>query len=277
MKIQLVTDSAADLPLEFITNNNIEIVPLNIQFGDESFKDGIELSKDAFYEKMSNTKYLPKTSLPAPQAFVEAFNKVKDKGPILCITISAATSGTYQSALVAKEMVDHPIEVIDSLNISMGTGLQVMKAQELINQGLSLNEIKEIILRDRNNFHTFIAIKDLENVIKGGRISNWKGNIAQFLNIKPILNIFPDGSLKVVANIRGRKKQLKRVLELIRETNKSVKEESFVILHAKAPQDELDYLIQEIHKDFNPKEIIIGELGPVMGSHGGFGSIGFAF
>lgn len=277
MKIQIVADSAADLPLEFVLKNNIEVVPMNIQFGDQTFKDGIELSKEAFYEKMSISKDVPKTSLPAPQAFVEAFNKAKDKGPILCITISAATSGTYQSALVAKSMFDHPIEVIDSLNISMGTGLQIMKAQELIDQGLSLEEVKEEILRNRNNYHTFIAIKDLENVIKGGRISNWKGNIAQFLDIKPILNLFPDGSIKVVANIRGRKKQLRRVLELFQETNKDVSKEPFVILHAKAPQDELDYLIKEIRRILNPKEIILGELGPAMGSHGGFGSIGFAF
>ena len=173
-------------------------------------------------------------------------------------------------------MFDHPIEVIDSLNISMGTGLQIMKAQELIDQGLSLEEVKEEILRNRNNYHTFIAIKDLENVIKGGRISNWKGNIAQFLDIKPILNLFPDGSIKVVANIRV-EKQLRRVLELFQETNKDVSKEPFVILHAKAPQDELDYLIKEIRRILNPKEIILGELGPAMGSHGGFGSIGFAF
>ena len=140
MKIQIVADSAADLPLEFVLKNNIEVVPMNIQFGDQTFKDGIELSKEAFYEKMSISKDVPKTSLPAPQAFVEAFNKAKDKGPILCITISAATSGTYQSALVAKSMFDHPIEVIDSLNISMGTGLQIMKAQELIDQGFSLKK-----------------------------------------------------------------------------------------------------------------------------------------
>lgn len=277
MKIQIVADSAADLPLEFVLKNNIEVVPMNIQFGDQTFKDGIELSKEAFYEKISISKDVPKTSLPAPQAFVEAFNKAKDKGPILSITISAATSGTYQSVLVAKSMFDHPIEVIDSLNISMGTGLQIMKAQELIDQGLSLEEVKEEILRNRNNYHTFIAIKDLENVIKGGRISNWKGNIAQFLDIKPILNLFPDGSIKVVANIRGRKKQLRRVLELFQETNKDVSKEPFVILHAKAPQDELDYLIKEIRRILNPKEIILGELGPAMGSHGGFGSIGFAF
>lgn len=277
MKIQIVVDSAADLPEEFIKKNGIEVVPLNVQFGEETFKDGIELSTSEFYQKMAATEDLPVTSLPSPQAFVNAFQKVKDKGPILCITISAATSGTYQSALLAKEQFDHPIEVIDSLHISMGTGLQVMRAQELINQGLSLEEVKNGILKDRDNYHTFIAIYDLKNVIKGGRISNWKGNLAQFLDIKPILNLFPDGSIKVVANIRGRRRQLAKTLELIKNTKKDLSRGHFVILHAQAPKEELDSLVAEIKARFNPQNIILGELGPIMGSHGGFRSIGFAF
>ncbi|MFA5536269.1 MAG: DegV family protein [Bacillota bacterium] len=277
MKIQLVVDSAADLPQSFVEENQIEVVPLNVQFGDETFADGTQLSTGQFYEKMAESEHLPVTSLPSPQAFADAFQKVKDKGPILCITISAATSGTYQSALVAKEMFDHPIEVIDSLRISMGAGLQVMKAQELINQGLTLEEVKREVLKNRNNYHTFIAIYDLKNVIKGGRISNWKGNLAQFLNIKPILNLFPDGTINIVANIRGRKKQLEKVLELIRNTKKDLSKVPFVILHAQAPKEELDALIREIKARFNPKDIILGELGPIMGSHGGFRSIGVAF
>ena len=114
-------------------------------------------------------------------------------------------------------------------------------------------------------------------MIKGGRISNWKGTIANILKIKPILNIFPDGTLNVVDNIRGRKRQLKRVLELFARTRKDLIHSKFVILHAKASADEINFLKNKIQELFNPQEIIIGELGPVMGTHGGFGSIGFAF
>lgn len=278
MKISLVTDSAADLPKDFVEKYNIEVVPMNIQIGEENFIDGVNIDKKIFYEKMALSKSLPRTSLPSPQAFVEVFQRINPENQILCITISSAVSGTYHSALIAKEILaDYKIEVVDSLNISMGTGLQVMKASELINKGLSFEEIKKEILNFRHTINTFIAIDNLDNVIKGGRISNWKGTIAQILKIKPILNIFSDGSLKVVENIRGRKRQFKKVIGLIEETEKDISQSKFVILHAKAPLDEIAFLENKIRELFNPQEILIGELGPIMGSHGGFGSIGFAF
>lgn len=278
MKIRLITDSAADLPKDYVLQHNIEVMPLKIRFGEETFTDGVDMDTNTFYEKMSTSQLLPVTSLPSPQAFKDLFEKDGNGCSILCITISSATSGTYQSALLAANEINHTeIEVIDSLNISMGTGLLVMRANDLISMGLSLQEIKEDILSFRHTLNTFIAIDNLENVIKGGRISNWKGSIAQFLNIKPILNIAPDGSLKALDYVRGRKNQLKKVIQRIKATDKEISNNRFVILHAKAPLHELQYLEEEISRIFNPKEIMIGELGPVMGSHGGFGAIGFAF
>lgn len=278
MNIVLVTDSAADLPKEFAKKHMIEVVPLSIQIGDEHFIDGVTIDTKLFYEKMAYSEKLPQTSLPSPQAFIDAFQKIGPDKEILCITISAATSGTYQSAIIAKtSLPNYKIEVIDSLSISMGTGLLVMRAQELINKGLSFSEIRDDLLDYRHTINIFIAIDKLDNVIKGGRISNWQGALANLLNIKPILNIFPDGSLNVVDKIRGRKRQLKRVLELFEKTNKDLTNSKFVILHAKAPKDEIVFLENKIRELFNPQEIIIGELGPVMGTHGGFGSIGFAY
>ncbi|KJS88387.1 MAG: hypothetical protein JM58_01060 [Peptococcaceae bacterium BICA1-8] len=278
MSIALVTDSAADLPKEYTKKHKIEVVPLTIQIGEEDFFDGVTIDNKLFYEKMAYSQSLPKTSLPSPQKFKEVFQRIGPQKQILCITISSATSGTYQSAMLAKESLpDYQIEVIDSLSISMGTGLQVMKAVELVKQGLTFGELKNELLAYRHTMNIFIAIDKLDNVIKGGRISNWKGTIANILNIKPILNIFPDGTLNVVDNVRGRKRQLKRVLELFAQTHKDLTNSKFVILHAKAPLDEINFLEHKIRELFNPQEINIGELGPVMGTHGGFGSIGFAF
>lgn len=277
MKISLVTDSAADLPEDIVEKFGIEVVPLEIQIDDDIYTDGVDIDNKLFYEKMALSKTVPKTSLPSPQAFVDVFKKIGPDHPILCITISAATSGTYQSALIAKDMLGYNVEVIDSLNISMGTGLQVMKAKELIEKGLPLEDIKNEILNFRHTINTFIAIDNLDNVIKGGRISNWKGAIAQVLNIKPILNLFHDGSIKVVEHVRGRRRQFQKVMELIRATGKDVSQSQFVILHAKASVEEIEYLEKKIKELFNPASIIIGELGPIMATHGGFGAIGFAF
>ncbi len=273
MKIHLVTDSGSDLSNEFPQKNNIDIVPLMVTFGDESFADGVDINADQFYDKMASSDHLPKTSLPSPQTFANVFNKFDENDSILCITISSAISGTYQSAMIAKEMVKSKIEIIDSLNVSMGTGLLVMKAQELIQSGLSLEDIKKEILEIRNTMKSFVAIDNLENVIKGGRISNWKGSIAKVMQIKPILKISPDGTLNVADNCRGRKRQLKRLLELIQETGKDVSKSTISILHAKAPSQDVTYLQEKIKELFNPKEIVIGQLGPTMGSHGGFGAI----
>lgn len=277
MKIHLVTDSATDLPMSYAKDNDIEIVPLRVQFGEEVFIDGVDINNDQFYKQMSSSNFLPKTSLPSPQDFLDVFKKIGKEDSILCITISAATSGTYQSALVASSMVPNKVEVIDSLHISMGTGLQVMRAKELIDKGLSLEEIKQNILDFRHSIHTFIAIDDLENVVKGGRISNWKGSIAKAMKIKPILNLASDGSIKVVDYCRGRKRQMNRFIEHIQLTGKDLSQSKFVILHAKASSEEIIYLEEKVRELFNPKEIMIGELGPTMGSHGGFGAIGIAF
>ncbi|MBM7615482.1 DegV family protein [Alkaliphilus hydrothermalis] len=277
MKIRLVTDSGADLPIEYAKENNIEIVPLQITFEDEVYNDGVDLSTSEFYNKMASTDLLPKTSLPAPQSFLNVFEKFDENDSILCLTISAGLSGTYQSAMIAKDMIKRKIEVIDSLHVSMGTGLQVMKAQELINAGLSFEEIKEQLLELRHTMHSFVAIDNLDNVIKGGRISNWKGSIAKVMQIKPILTMAPDGSLKVVDYCRGRKRQLKKLLEAIEETGKDISQSTLSILHAKASQQDISFMEEGIRKLFNPKEILIGELGATMGSHGGFGALAVLF
>lgn len=277
MKIHLVTDSATDLPLDFIEAHQIRVAPLQIQFKDRIYEDRVDLSVEAFYEQMAELKDFPLTSLPSPQKFVDLFNEIPENDAILCITISAATSGTYQSAMVAKGMVKHRVEVIDSLHISMGTGLQIMEAARLIQAGLSLEEIVSRLMAQRHQYHTFIAINDLDNVIKGGRISNWKGSIAKIMNIKPTLNLFPDGSIHMVDYSRGRKKQLRNLLELIEKTGKDLSQGTFVILHAMAPAEEVAQLKEAIEARFRPKEMIIDLLGPTMGAHGGFGAIGIAF
>ena len=211
MRVQLVTDTAADIPQHIIDEYNIEIVPLSIIFGNEVYLDGIEITTPDFYEKMAATKGLPKTSQPTPQAFVEAFQRAHSRGPVLCITLSSGLSGTYQSAVLAKAMVDFEVEVIDSLNISIGIGMQVIEACRLAERGKSLQEIKEAILKYRSEMIAYFTLNTLENAVKGGRVKPWEGGIAQFLSIKPVMSTLPDGTLGNSEKIRGRKKAIKRL------------------------------------------------------------------
>lgn len=278
MSIRIVADSGSDLLKETAEKHNIEIVPLKVQFGEEVFVDGIDIDNKSFYRKMAESEEIPITALPSPHDFMNTFQKIGPENEIICITISSVTSGTNQSAHMAKEMLpEYKIEIIDSLHISMSTGMLALNASKMAQEGRSMEEIIDSLEILKRNMNTFIAIDDLENVIKGGRISNWKGTIAKILNIKPTLYLTPKGEIHIKETSRGRKKQLKGVLELIEMAAKDLTELPLYILHAMASEKELDYLQAEINKRFNPREIIIYPLGPIMGSHGGFGAIGIAF
>jgi len=276
MRVQLVTDSSSDLPKHLIDQYGIEVVPLSIIFGEEVFLDGLEIDTDTFYQKMAISKELPKTSQPTPQAFLEAFQRAHKRGPVLCITLSSGISGTYQSALLAKEMADFEVEVIDSLNLSIGIGLQVLKACRLAEQGFILQDIKEEILKYRKEMMTYFTLDTLENAVKGGRVKPWEGGIAQLLNIKPVMCTLPDGTLGHLEKVRGRKKSIKRLLELLESAKKDFSKVSLGVVHC-TEEDEINYIEKEIRTKLKPQELILTKLGPVVGTHGGWGVSGMAF
>lgn len=276
MQVQIVTDSSCDLPKEIIKEYDIQIVPLFIHFNDETYIDQLEIDNETFYYKLSSGGKLPKTSRPTPMAFAKTFEKAGEKGPVLCITLSSGLSGTYESALLAKNMVQCQVEVIDSLNASIGIGLQVIRACKLAHQGLSLEEIKEEIIRYRREMRTFFTLDTLDYIVKGGRLSSWEGAIGQVLNIKPILYNLPDGVIGTLEKVRGRKRSLKRLIQLVEGSGKDFSNTPIGITHAKAGED-LQQLVEDLQSTLNPKEIIISELGPVIGAHTGFGTILLAF
>ncbi|NLT94092.1 MAG: DegV family protein [Clostridia bacterium] len=276
MQVQVVTDSSCDLPKELINKYNIQVVPLSIHFNEEEYIDQVEIDNETFYKKLAQGGELPKTSRPNPLAFAEAFRKAGEKGPVICITLSSGLSGTYESAVIAKEMVDCRVEVIDSLNASIGIGLQVIKACRLAEEGLSIEEICEEIIKYRCQMNTLFTVDTLENIVKGGRLSSWEGAIGQVLNIKPILYNLPEGVIGTLEKVRGRKRSLKRIIQLAQETGKDFSQLTMGITHAKAGED-LEQMVQDIREVLKPKELIVSELGPVIGSHTGFGTILIAF
>lgn len=278
MGIRIITDSGSDLRKEVAEENDIEIVPLKVLFGDESFIDGQTIDHDLFYKKMKDSAHIPTTSLPSPQEFVDVFTRVGPQLEIICITISSVTSGTHQSAKIAAEMLPgYKIHLVDSLNISISTGALALKASEMAREGHSVAEILEVINEMKKDMHTFIAIDDWTNVIKGGRVSNWQGALAQVLKIKPTLYLTQSGEIHVKDKARGRKKQLANLLAFVAETGKNLSGGTIYMLHSMAKQEELDYMEQQLKERYNPREIVIYRLGPIMGSHGGFGTIGLAF
>lgn len=274
MKVQIITDSSADLPSEFLERYHVRIVPLTIEIRSNSYLDQIEISNDQFYQELLENDDLPKTSRPSPIAFQEAFTQATKEGPVLCITLSSGLSGTYESALMAQKSGKYSskVEVIDSLNASLGTGLQVIKAARMAEDGYSLKKIQQEIIKYRGEMKTFFTVDNLENIVKGGRLTPWEGALGQVLNIKPILYNQSDGTIGVLEKVRGRKKSLRRILELVESTDRDFSQTIIGLSHAKADED-VEFLVEELRTRVNPRDIIIGELGPVIGTHTGFGTI----
>ena len=275
MGLRIIVDSGSDMLLDTAKEKNIEIVSLKVLFGDESFVDLVELSQDQFYQKMKESPHIPVTSLPSPQDFYDTYTKKGSEDEILVITISSKISGTHQSAMIAKEMLpDYKIEIIDSLNVSMAAGYLALRAYEMNQEGIGLSEIVEELNQLKKDIHSFILIDDLTNVIKGGRISNWKGSLAQVFKIKPTLYLTPEGEIHVKENARGRKKQIEKAYGFVSDIGKDYSGRKMYLMHSMAPEQEVIAVKERLLEKFGFAEVEVMRLGAIMGSHGGFGTIG---
>ena len=195
-KIKIITDSTLDLPAELIREKDIEVLPLLINFGEESYLDGIEITTKEMIDKIDATGVLPTTAQVTPNRFEESFKKYLDEGyKIVALTLSSDMSGTYQSACIAKDMLESDdIIVIDSRNVTSGLGLLVLKACELRDKGLGIKEIEDGILKAIPKVKCSLNFESLENLVRGGRLSKTAGTIGSVLGLRLILEI-KDGKL----------------------------------------------------------------------------------
>ena len=212
-KIKIITDSTLDLPAELIREKNIEVLPLLINFGEESYLDGVEITTKEMIDKINATGILPTTAQVTPNRFEETFKKYLDEGyKIVVLTLSSDMSGTYQSACIAKDMLESDdIVVIDSRNVTSGLGLLVLKACELRDKGLGIKEIEEEILKAIPKVKSSLNFESLENLVRGGRLSKTAGTIGSVLGLRLILEV-KDGKMSVKDKVRGSKKALKKLI-----------------------------------------------------------------
>lgn len=281
MTIKVITDGAADLPLSYIKEHNIKVVPLNISFGHQSFKTGIEIDNSTFYRMMRESAELPKSSCPSPYDFFEAYKDVPDDQDIIVLCLSKNLSGTYESAVVAKDMLleEQPtrkIEVIDTKTGSCGQILHIDEAIKLINAGATFEQVVANENSIIDNTNTFILLETLENVIKGGRLSKTKAAIANALNIKLILGVSKEGAIEVREKARGDKKALRRFIEQIGEYGKDLEQKVLTMTHSNCEEKALS-ILNDIKEKYNFKETILSEMGPLIGTYAGEGGIVIAF
>ncbi|MEZ5137641.1 MAG: DegV family protein [Acidimicrobiales bacterium] len=272
MPVKIVTDSAADLTAEHLAAHDIRVVPLTIRFGDDEYVDGVDLSPQAFYDKMAELDVLPATAAPSPGAFEAAFREAAADGdPVVCINLSSQLSATMQSAETAAKALDGEVDVrvLDSRSITAGLGLQVIAAAEAAEAGASVDDIVAIVEDLSHRTTVYGALDTLENLKKGGRIGGAQALIGSILSIKPIIDI-STGAVTEAGKQRTRKKSLVWLRDKLFELPQL---DTLAVCHGCCP-DDLEDLIELISPRYSRDQVSVWTIGPVIGAHGGSGVIG---
>lgn len=273
-KIKIITDSTLDLPSDLIKEKNIEVLPLLINFGEESYLDGLEINTKEMLDRIEKENILPTTAQVTPNRFEEVFKKYLDEGyKIVTLVLSAEMSGTYQSACIAKNMLDtDDIVVIDSRNVTSGLGVLVLKACEFRDNGNNIFEIEEKIKNIIPKIRSSLSFESLDNLVRGGRLSKTAGAIGSVLGLRLILEV-KDGQMAVKDKVRGSKKALKKVISDFENGNVDIN--SPIVL--------LEILNEEIYlglkKYFEENNIkyIDAKVGCTVGIHSGTRACGLFF
>ncbi len=270
-KIALLTDSTCDIPKDFLNTYDIQVVPLTIIWGEEQFRDGVDLSAEDFYKRLEAAPTLPTTSQPTPQQMVQAYDEAKRKGAdeILIITISKAMSGTYESAKAASKLVDIPVRVLDSKANSMSLGWQVLAAARARESGGDLDAMVDAAEKARSTMVYIITLDTLEYLRKGGRIGGASHFIGNLLNLKPQISVdHKSGEVAGGRRSRTRRKALKDLFVDFFDQVDQEKNLKIAVLHNAAPE-EAKTLAEKIKAEIDPEEIIISIVSPVLGVHTG--------
>ncbi|WP_424765849.1 DegV family protein [Paenibacillus sp. sgz302251] len=271
-KVRIVTDSTADIPAEVRERLGIVMVPLKVLFGEETYLDALTIDGDRFYEKLTQASALPTTSQPSPQEFLDVYERLLAEdadSPIISIHLSSALSGTYQSAVIAHSMLeqDSDITLIDSKSASYGFGMRVVKAAEMAQAGESKERIIEAHDKLQRDTQLYFLVDTLEYLQKGGRIGKASALIGSILNIKPILSLDPTGVVIAVDKMRGSKKAIARIIELLKQ---EFGDEPVNVTMAWAQSNETGRELGELVKSqFNVQEIDWTTIGSVIGTHTG--------
>ena len=273
--VHIVTDSSCDLPDNLISEMNIKIVPLKIRFGDTEFVDRVELTTDQFWEKCQASDELPSTAAPSPGAFVEEFQNAANEGAtgVVAIILSGELSATIEAAQQAAQLVKDEIEVrvIDSKTVTLGLGSVVMGAASAANSGANIEEVAAIASDSVNRTQVHAALDTLENLRKGGRIGAAGSLLGSMLSIKPLIEV-RNGVVEPAGKQRTRGKALSYLVGVVEQNADQI--EQIFVTHAAC--DDVDSFLEQVRSVVSV-EVLVGEVGPVVGAHAGIGTIGVAF
>jgi len=278
-KIAVVTDSTTYLPSDLVKRYNISVAPQVLIWGEQTYKDGVDIQSEEFFTRLKTAKVMPTTSQVAVISFQEMFQDLVNKDyEILAVLVSSKLSGTVQSATQARDLMGtarEKVHIVDSQSVAMALGFQAVAVARAVESGASLSEAKALAEKLNEYTGVFFAVDTLEFLHRGGRIGGAQRFLGTMLNMKPILAI-QDGRVEGIERIRTKSKALDRVFELVTEKVKGKSPIRIATLHANAV-DEAKVLLARAEKELNPIESVFTEVSPTVGTHAGPGTVGLAF
>jgi DegV family protein with EDD domain len=278
-KVAIVTDSTAYLPDAFVSAYHLTVTPQVLIWGEETYRDGVDIQPNEFYAKLENAKVMPTTSQVSIVSMKEAFEGLLKAGyDVLGIFISSKLSGTIQSAMKAKEMIPsaaNKIAIVDSLSTAMAMGFQVLTVARAAKEGASLAECQKLAEEARKHTGVFFVVDTLEFLHRGGRIGGAQALLGSALNIKPVLTL-QDGRIETADKVRTKSKAISRMIELVAEHIGHSSPIRLATLHANA-ETEARQILETAASQLNPIETVFTSVSPVIGTHIGPGTVGLAF
>lgn len=274
--VRIVVDSTADIPQDIRERLGIEMVPLKVHFGNETYLDSVTLHAEQFFNMLPQAKEMPTTSQPSPVDFQEVYKRLLNEPDtaIISIHLSSALSGTYQSAMLAKSMLgeESGITIVDSKTASLGIGMLAMAASEAAKNGASVEECVALIASMREQSSLYFLVDTLEYLHRNGRIGKASAVFGSLLNIKPILSIDEEGAIYPVDKIRGARKAMSRIVELLQQ-DYAGKQVDVTLVHANALEASESF-VGLLKETFDIRNVSFYPLGPVVGTHVGPGTFG---
>lgn len=272
--IGIVTDSSCDLPAPMVDELGVSIVPLTIRFGDTEYVDRVDLDQAGFWREMARSSRLPETAAPSAGAFSEAFGRLQQEGAdgILAVCLSSTLSATYQSAVIAAEQMELPIRVVDSQNVSMALGLQVIAAARVAAEGGDLATVAAAAAAAVRTTNLFAALDTLDYLKRGGRVGGAQAFVGTLIDVKPLITI-EHGAVAATGRVRTRSKARQAIIARAAELEPRI--EDLCVLHGGAA--DVETFADQIRRAVPGREPILAQLGPVVGTHSGPGTLGIAY
>lgn len=274
--IKIVTDSACDLPAELYQKHDITVVPINIQFGTETYEDGVTIDRATFFRKIDELGILPTTSQPSAGQFVQYYHRLADQGvtDIVSVHVTAKLSGTYQSAELAKEMVADRVRVhpFDTACGSAGQGFMALEAARLVEAGANVEQILARLETIRPRISLALTLQDLRYAQMSGRVGKLQSSLASLLNVKPVV-VLEGGLIDVTEKVRTRRKAIERMIGIVVERVGGPGPVNLAAIHAEAPE-EGQMVLEQAMSRLDCRETFLANLTTTLVVHFGPGTLG---